>query len=65
MTIKPIVPNKKQQFVVSNDVDSPLDLYNHLPFQLAVVTNLLQLNAQLLSRYELIPDESIQLQQMV
>ena len=37
-------PNKKHRFAISESVDQPLDLYNHLPFQLAVVTNLLQLN---------------------
>ena len=37
-------PNKKQKFSFSNVIDEPFDLYNHLPYQLAVVTNLLQLN---------------------
>ena len=44
MKVKCIAPNKKHQFSINDNIDEPLDLYNHLPFQLAVVTNLLQLN---------------------
>lgn len=39
-----LVKNKKHQFAINASIDKPLDLYNHMPFQLAVVTNLLQLN---------------------
>ena len=34
----------KEKFPLTERTDSPLDLYQHLPFQIAVVTNLLQLN---------------------
>ncbi|PCI73277.1 MAG: MarR family transcriptional regulator [Gammaproteobacteria bacterium] len=42
--VKIVASNKKHQFKLNQSIDQPLDLYNHLPFQLAVVTNLLQLN---------------------
>ncbi len=38
---------RKQSFQLTNELDAPLDLYEHLPFQLAVVSNLLQLNRDL------------------
>ena len=44
MKVKIVASNKKHQFKLNQSIDQPLDLYNHLPFQLAVVTNLLQLN---------------------
>ena len=44
MKVNIVAPNKKHQFKLSPSIDKPLDLYDHLPFQLAVVTNLLQLN---------------------
>lgn len=44
MTVNIIASNKKHQFKLNRNIENPLDLYNHLPFQLAVVTNLLQLN---------------------
>ncbi len=34
----------KIKFPLAERTDNPLDLYQHLPFQIAVVTNLLQLN---------------------
>ena len=34
----------KIKFSLTERTDNPLDLYQHLPFQIAVVTNLLQLN---------------------
>ena len=34
----------KVKFPLTERADDPLDLYQHLPFQIAVVTNLLQLN---------------------
>lgn len=34
----------KVKFPLTQRTDNPLDLYQHLPFQIAVVTNLLQLN---------------------
>lgn len=44
MKVKIVASNKKHQFKLNQSIDEPLDLYSHLPFQLAVVTNLLQLN---------------------
>ncbi|MCW8999044.1 MAG: hypothetical protein OQK04_10040, partial [Kangiellaceae bacterium] len=38
---------RKASFELSENIHSPLDLYNHLPFQIAVVSNLLQLNRDL------------------
>ncbi|MGX5173550.1 MarR family winged helix-turn-helix transcriptional regulator [Aliikangiella sp. IMCC44653] len=35
---------RKSAFELTNKIESPLDLYEHLPFQIAVVSNLLQLN---------------------
>ena len=36
--------NRKKAFRLTEQISKPLDLYNHLPFQIAVVSNLLQLN---------------------
>lgn len=41
---------RKQYFSLTDRLDSPLDLYEHLPFQVAVVSNLLQLSRDLLIR---------------
>lgn len=38
---------RKKAFALSQQTLSPLDLYEHLPFQVAVVSNLLQLNRDL------------------
>jgi DNA-binding MarR family transcriptional regulator len=38
---------RKKAFALSSETDNPLDLYQHLPFQIAVVSNLLQLNRDL------------------
>lgn len=38
---------RKKAFKLSSEVEKPLDLYQHLPFQIAVVSNLLQLNRDL------------------
>lgn len=35
---------RKDYFQLTDRIDSPLDLYEHLPFQIAVVSNLLQLS---------------------
>lgn len=44
MKVNIVSENTKHQFKFNQLIDNPLDLYDHLPFQLAVVTNLLQLN---------------------
>lgn len=41
---------RRRAFKLSEDIDSPIDLYDHLPFQIAVVSNLLQLNRDLAIR---------------
>ena len=41
---------RKKAFVLSQQIEEPLDLYQHLPFQIAVVSNLLQLNRDLAIR---------------
>ncbi len=38
---------RKNAFKLCSEQEAPLDLYNHLPFQVAVVSNLLQLNRDL------------------
>lgn len=47
MTDYRITRNRKAAFNLSESVESPMDLYDHLPFQIAVVSNLLQLNRDL------------------
>lgn len=42
--------NRKRAFTLSEEPGNPLDLYEHLPFQVAVVSNLLQLNRDLAIR---------------
>ncbi|TQV86540.1 MarR family winged helix-turn-helix transcriptional regulator [Aliikangiella coralliicola] len=39
-----ITRKRKQAFELTEQLEKPLDLYDHLPFQIAVVSNLLQLN---------------------
>ncbi len=41
------IRNRKSSFKLSCDTENPIDLYDHLPFQVAVVSNLLQLNRDL------------------
>ena len=41
---------RKDVFQLTEKLDSPIDLYDHLPFQIAVVSNLLQLNRDLAIR---------------
>lgn len=42
--MNPITIPSKVKFPLTEQIADPLDLYQHLPFQIAVVTNLLQLN---------------------
>lgn len=42
--------NRKRAFTLSEESGNQLDLYEHLPFQVAVVSNLLQLNRDLAIR---------------
>lgn len=42
--MKHSIITSKVKFPLTERTDNPLDLYQHLPFQIAVVTNLLQLN---------------------
>ncbi|WP_444997992.1 MarR family winged helix-turn-helix transcriptional regulator [Aliikangiella sp. IMCC44359] len=44
------VRKRKQVFNITEQLEKPLDLYEHLPFQIAVVSNLLQLNRDLAIR---------------
>jgi len=41
---------RKNAFQLTDQIESPIDLYEHLPFQIAVVSNLLQLNRDLAIR---------------
>lgn len=44
---------REAAFVLSNDVVEPYDLFNHLPYRIAVVSNLLLLDRDPLIRYEI------------
>lgn len=46
----PIASSRKKHFKLTDRISSPLNLYEHLPFQIAVVSNLLQLNRDPLIR---------------
>jgi DNA-binding MarR family transcriptional regulator len=47
-TVLPVfAETRERQFVLSNQMEAPFDLYRHLPFRLATLTNLLALDRDL------------------